>query len=282
MRNAWSMSCCVLLLLASGCAPKVNDPADIQAVKQTVEAYAKAVNAGDAEGEVAMMTDKTVYADNHFPVAVGKAAVKAMAAGGFSLFTFEFQAPVDDVRVAGDSAVARGTWSITLTPKVDGMAAVSDSGSWALSASRQADRSWKWDWVIPNSSQPMPGTTAAGGDEQALLQLEAQWSAADAAKDPSVVDKFLAKEFVSVFDGQTSTRAQVLAEIKNSASKIESAGNSDVRTAVFGETAIVHGLYSEKSTTNGKDSSQRIRYTEVYVKRDGRWQCVTQFLAKVS
>jgi len=74
----------------------------------------------------------------------------------------------------------------------------------------------------------------------------------------------------------------VLAEIKNSASKIESAGNSDVRTAVFGETAIVHGLYSEKSTTNGKDSSQRIRYTEVYVKRDGRWQCVTQFLAKVS
>ena len=282
MRNAWSMSCCVLLLLASGCAPKVNDPADVQAVKQTVEAYAKAVNAQDPEAEVAMMTDKTIYADNHFPVAVGKAAIKAMASAGFSVFKFEFQAPVDDVRVAGDTAVARGSWSIRLTPKVDGMAAVSDSGSWALSASRQADGSWKWDWVIPNSSQPMPGTTATGEEEQALLQLEEQWAAADVAKDATVVDKFLAKEFVSVFDGRTSTRAQFLAEMKAGAAKIESSGNSDVRTAVFGETAIVHGLYSEKSATNGKDSSQRIRYTEVYVKRDGRWQCVTQFLAKVS
>jgi ketosteroid isomerase-like protein len=43
----------------------------------------------------------------------------------------------------------------------------------------------------------------------------------------------------------------------------------------------VDGLYIEKSTTQGKDSSARYRFTEVYTKRDGRWQCVTQYGTKL-
>ena len=37
-----------MLALQSACAPKVNDPADVQAVKQTMEAYTKAITAKDA------------------------------------------------------------------------------------------------------------------------------------------------------------------------------------------------------------------------------------------
>ena len=54
-----------------------------------------------------------------------------------------------------------------------------------------------------------------------------------------------------------------------------------MKAMMFGVTAVVHGLSIEKSTTNGKDTSQQLRYTEVYAKRDGRWQCVTQYLTKV-
>jgi ketosteroid isomerase-like protein len=50
---------------------------------------------------------------------------------------------------------------------------------------------------------------------------------------------------------------------------------------VFGDTAVVHGLYTEKSTTKGKDTSLKGRWTEVYAKRDGRWQCMMQYVAKV-
>ena len=50
------------------------------------------------------------------------------------------------------------------------------------------------------------------------------------------------------------------------------------RLARFGERcAVVRGSYAEKSTTNGKDSSVKGYYTEVYAKRDGRWQCVTSY-----
>jgi len=281
MKTTCAVFLCAMLLLVSACAPKANDPADIQAIKKSLEDYSKAVNAGDADGVVAMMTDKTIYADNHFPVAIGKAAVRSLNAAMNSMFKAEFQAQADDVRVVGDLAVARGTWKVTLTPKTEGMAPISDAGSWILMSTRQTDGSWKWDWVVPNSSQPMPGTTATGEDEQALFQLEQQWNAAGPTKDTAVVEKFLANEFVSNFEGRILNKKQFLADMKANPAKIESAANSDMKAMVFGTTAIADGLYIEKSTTNGKDTSQRVRWTEVYVKRDGRWQCVTQYMTKV-
>jgi hypothetical protein len=61
-------------------------------------------------------------------------------------------------------AVARGTWTITITPNVEGMAPITDSGSWTARSSRQADGSWKRDCLVPNSNQPMPGLTADGAE----------------------------------------------------------------------------------------------------------------------
>jgi len=69
--------------------------------------------------------------------------------------------------------------------------------------------------------------------------------------------------------------------MKANPAKIESAENGDTIAMVFGDTAVVHGVYTEKSTTNGKDSSMKGRYTEVYAKRDGRWQCMTQYATKI-
>ena len=54
-----------------------------------------------------------------------------------------------------------------------------------------------------------------------------------------------------------------------------------MKALVLGDTAIVHGLSTSKSSMGGKDTSGQERYTEVFVKRDGRWQCVTGYSAKV-
>jgi len=51
--------------------------------------------------------------------------------------------PVDDVRVSGDLAVARGTWTAEMTPKAQGVAPVNDGGSWIAVFARQSDGAWK-------------------------------------------------------------------------------------------------------------------------------------------
>jgi ketosteroid isomerase-like protein len=275
MKTVLSVMLVLALVPLAACAPKVNDPADIQAVKQTVENFAKAMNAGDADAEVAMMTDKTIYADNHFPVAVGKLAVQAMTAPQHRLFKTEFQAPVEEVRVAGDLAVARGTWAINLTPKADGMAPISDSGSWILAASRQADKSWKWDWIVPNSDQPMPGTTADGAEEQAIMQLERDWVAAMVKRDTASLDRYLGKEWMFANDGQVTPRAEFLAEFKSGASRFESLVLHDVSVHVFGDVAVATMIGDLKGTYKGADISGSSRGTDFFVKRDGRWQAVS-------
>jgi len=270
----------VLLVLLSACAPRVNDPADVQAVRQTMNEFSKAINAGDADAVAALMTDTTIYADLNLPVVTGRQAIRSLYQSTFSQGKTEFNAPVEDVRAEGNLAVARGTWTATTTPNAEGVAPVSDGGSWIVVLARQTDGSWKWDWVVPNSNQPLPGYTASGEEEQALYQLERDWAAASMKKDAAAVDGFLANEFVSNFDGRIQNKRQFLAEMKANPAEIESATNSEMKAMVFGDTAIVRGLYIEKSTTRGKDSSGELRYTEVYVKRDGRWQCVTQYATR--
>ena len=275
MKTVLSATLALALLALSACAPKVNDPADIQAVKQTVEAFTKAMNTADAEGTVSMMTDKTMYADNHFPVAVGKAAVQSMSAARNTLFKTEFQAPVDEVRVAGDVAVARGTWAITLTPKTEGVAPLSDSGSWMLLASRQADRSWKWDWLVPNSNQPMPGTTADGAEEQAVMQVEREWVAALAKSDRVALEKILAKEWATNADGEIYTRAETFKAIASGAEKIESAQVRDLSVHIFGNVAVATMIVELKGTAMGQQLPPLQRSTDFFVKRDGRWQAIS-------
>jgi ketosteroid isomerase-like protein len=279
MKSVYAGTLCVLLLLVIGCAQKVNDPADIKAIKDLLTGFPKAA----MDKDVAFF-ESTYYSDdairfqpNGLPVK-GKTEIVKFTKDGFANYTqTNFELPVDEVLVSGDLAVARGTGTGTSTPAASGLRPSSDPGKWVGVYKRQPDGTWKCAFDIWNSDAPATGATADGVEEQALYQLERDWAAANMKRDVAVIDKFLAKDFVSNYGGRSLNKAQLLAQIKSNPAKIESIENSDMVAMVFGSTAIVRGVYTEKSTTNGKDSSMKGTYTEVYAKRDGRWQCVTQY-----
>jgi hypothetical protein len=50
---------------------------------------------------------------------------------------------------------------------------------------------------------------------------------------------------------------------------------------VLGNVAIVQGSDTEKSVTNGQDSSGKWVWMDVFVKRDGKWQAVRSQSAQV-
>ena len=135
----------VLLVLAlvplSACAPKVNDPADVQAVKQTMDAYTKGIVAKDAPASVAMMTDTTAYFEPHMPAMTGKDAVAKFHRMLFDQFDVETTTVVAGVQVEGNLAIMHGTHTNKLIPKAEGAAAMPDSGTWTVAARRQGDGS---------------------------------------------------------------------------------------------------------------------------------------------
>jgi ketosteroid isomerase-like protein len=269
----------VLLVLAlvplSACAPKVNDPADVQAVKQTMEAYTKGIVAKDAPASVAMMTDKTAYFEPHFPAMTGKEAVAKFFKMAFEQFEIEMVPVVTDVQVEGNLALMHGTYTQKLTPKAEGAAAMPDSGNWTVAARRQADGSWKWDWIMGASDQPMPGTTADGAEEQAVMQTVRELGTAVVKRDMAALDRLAAKERNLFEDGQAVDVAKANAEFKSGAIRIDSDTVRELRVYVFGDAAITTGVGETKGAFKGKDFSGPYRATNFYLKRNGQWQLVS-------
>ncbi len=187
----------------------------------------------------------------------------------------ESSVPVEEVRVVGDLAIARGTWTEKATPKAQGIASVAYSGSWMASFARQSDGSWKWDWLVANSNQPLPGTTADGSDEKALIQIEQDWAQALERSNAAALEKYLAKEWTFTSDGQVTSRAQMLAELKGGAYKIESAQMTELKPYVLGDVAVFTMTAIMKGKYKGADSPSPMRSTDFFVKRDGRWQAVS-------
>ena len=275
MTRIFALVLLLALAFASACAPNVNDAADVQAITTLVSDYAKAVNAKDVAASVAGMTDQARYFEPHMRPLVGKAAIEAFHRALFGQFDAEFSAPVVEVRVTGGLGVAQGTWTQKLTPKAAGMAPITDSGNWTVVAQRQADGTWKMDWVAPNSDQPMPGSTADGADEQALFKLEEEWIAALLKQDVATLDRITAKEWVANGDGEVMTKAQALAAQKSGAFKYESITLRDLRAYVFGDVAVVTSTLDGKGTAMGQPLPARQHSTDFFVRRDGRWQAVS-------
>jgi len=93
-----------LVPLAS-CAPKVNDPADVQAVTQTMEDYFKASSINDTAASVAMTTDRTILFEPHMTPLVGKEAIGKLHQAFLDQFAIDAKGPVTGVRVFSDAAI---------------------------------------------------------------------------------------------------------------------------------------------------------------------------------
>jgi ketosteroid isomerase-like protein len=127
----------------------------------------------------------------------------------------------------------------------------------------------------------------AASVEQTLTQMERDWclvstNKANVDKDVQTMDRILAEDWVGLSsEGKTRTKASEIAEVKSGASTYQSVELGPMKVRVFGNTAIVTGSDTEKSTYNGKDTSGRYVWTDVFVERNGRWQAVASESTKV-
>jgi ketosteroid isomerase-like protein len=118
--------------------------------------------------------------------------------------------------------------------------------------------------------------------EKELLKLENDWNTATEKKDVVFLDKLYADEYFSTdSEGVIITKAQDLAQVKASSTASPFA-LSDMKVRVYGDTAVVTGVNTVHWTVNGKERLGPIRFTDVFVKRDGRWQVVASHGSKVA
>jgi len=122
------------------------------------------------------------------------------------------------------------------------------------------------------------GENPAGTDgavQEELLRAEHEWVDAAVAGDTLRLAHILADEFAGTNpDGSPSTKRGDIESIASGAVDLESIDLSDLRARAYGSTGIVTGLADLRGTAQGRDISGNFRFTDVFVKRDGRWQAV--------
>ena len=107
-------------------------------------------------------------------------------------------------------------------------------------------------------------------NEAALVEIEKTWARALDAHNTDALSCILGDEFEDVdVNGKLNDRSTVLAKAETSRAVQHEL--SDLRAHVHGDFGYIRGV-ADGIDSHGKGA--RVRFTDIYVFREGRWQCV--------
>jgi ketosteroid isomerase-like protein len=123
----------------------------------------------------------------------------------------------------------------------------------------------------PAVPQVTPGATV----EQDLMQLEQKLADAFVKGDMAFFGSHLADN-ATLTDpgGMVNTKAQLEADVKSGALKLESSKIDDMKVQTHGDVAIVTYKTTDKGKYKEMDISGEYRWIDVFVKKDGKWMIV--------
>jgi ketosteroid isomerase-like protein len=130
--------------------------------------------------------------------------------------------------------------------------------------------------LIALATAPQASPPSSRGVAEHIRALEDQWNRARARADVATLDRLLADDWtVTHSNGTTDTKATYLADLKSGARTF--AGDvtvTDFTVRLYGDTAVSAGSSQSTVTMNGQPQGGALRFTRVYVKRDGAWKMV--------
>jgi ketosteroid isomerase-like protein len=125
------------------------------------------------------------------------------------------------------------------------------------------------------SSAPFSQDKSALADEIQIKQLERAWNQAEANQEVKEVSSLLADTLVYTdYDGSFMNKSEYMKWVVSPGQKADHIYDEGQSVKVYGDAAVVTGIYRETGTNKGKPYVVRSRFTDTWIKRDGVWLCV--------
>lgn len=261
----WRILAAVPILFAAAPALAQCSDADKRALEAFDRTWGDATTRGDRAALQAIMADDYQ--------GLGPAATQTKAATiDAAVRTAERNRaePASAPRIVYDSyssTCTPNTATIThrnvVTARVDGK----DQTFYSRSVHFLEKRGGRWQ-VVANAGNPLD-------DQGVLAYMEREWNDAMLKRDAGWIERNYAFDAsdISSRDGSIKTKAQALESARTDKANLQSLELSDLNVRVEGNTAVVTGVNRVVGRDEqSKPIDRRVRFTDVFIKRDGRWQ----------
>lgn len=132
-------------------------------------------------------------------------------------------------------------------------------------------------WAYGQVVSDRDAKAKASREEQEIAQIEKELVAAVLKADPAGWSRHVDETFVMTLPGGILwDRSRMVASMQSGDLKTESSVNDLMKIRLYGDTAVATYRSTEKSTFKGEDIGGSFRWTDVFVRRGGRWLMVAQ------
>jgi ketosteroid isomerase-like protein len=123
--------------------------------------------------------------------------------------------------------------------------------------------------------------TATAAVEKELLALTREWADAEIKRDAPTMQRIMDDRFIATFGaGQPVTRADYIKAVVEDPDTMLSQALTDETIVDDGDTAVLVGTVDIRSSSQGKETTTRHRYTATYIKRSGGWVALALHMVK--
>ncbi len=121
----------------------------------------------------------------------------------------------------------------------------------------------------------MAAMALAAETPEQIMQMERDRQDAFVRGDIAALDKATAVDYTTInASGKISTKPQMMANLRAARTKVLSVKLSDMKARVYGNTAVLTGVYDDVGVTDGVKKEAHAQFTRIFVKGKSGWQAV--------
>ena len=273
MKTLKSTTLILLAILLFNCQCNIKSDAD--AIRKLAVQWDDAIRVKDIDKIISLLAPDVVGLYSDAPALIGLDSFRKDNEAWFTgnMVASSWESNIDTILISGNLAYNRGTYRYTMSTHRTPVEIV---GKW-VTIWKKTYGKWKVVLDAANSDKPIGEMLAPVATVEEFTRLENDWGTAVMNKDAKTLDLLYATEYTfTARDGKVYDKQQDIAEVTSGVYKLLSPPViSDIKVNLFGNVAIVNGVNTVKAINNGKNISGSYRFIDVFVMRDGRWQCVS-------
>ncbi|HEU0135346.1 MAG TPA: nuclear transport factor 2 family protein [Allosphingosinicella sp.] len=128
---------------------------------------------------------------------------------------------------------------------------------------------------------PAPAPADSGRDEAELIRLEHEYARALMNKDRAFLVRFYAPDWRGGNWMGFWSKSTMLKSVLSERYLVKSMKVRDLKVRLMGDSAVVQGVDEEVTTVDGRDTSGKWAFTDIFQRRGGAWVAVASHTSEV-